>query len=153
MVMVRRGMMLMDVIIGSAMLAVGLAVVISMSSRSLARQSNAEHQVAASWLADETLAMVLVDGPDVFPKLNQTQGRFEPPFEAFSFQVDLSDEGEFLPVLATATVYWEAGGSTHSVAVETLVARRHGEPPPRAPAEPVDREARYWEIIESREVP
>ena len=56
----RKGIALIDVIIGSVMLAVGLAVVISMSSRSLLRQSNAERQITASWLADELLTMALV---------------------------------------------------------------------------------------------
>lgn len=147
----RRGIALMDVIIGAVMLAVGLAVVISMSSRSLARQSDAERMVTASWLADELLAMVVVDGPTLYPKLNPTHGRFDPPFEQFSFQVDLEDDGEYLPVRASAMVTWQAGAATHQVLIETLIAKRHGDSVPRAPADPVDREARYWEEIEQRE--
>lgn len=147
----RRGIALMDVIIGSAMLAVGLAVVISMSSRSLARQGDAERMVIASWLADELLAMVIVDGPTLYPKLNPTRGRFDPPFEQFTFQVDLEDDGEYLPVRASALVTWDVGSATHQVLIETLIAKRHGDPVPRVPAEPVDREARYWEEIEQRE--
>ena len=59
-----RGLALIDVIIGSSMLAIGLAVIISMSSRSLIRQGDAERQITASWLADELLTMALVVGPD-----------------------------------------------------------------------------------------
>ena len=73
----RNGLALIDVIIGSAMLAVGLAVVISMSSRSLVRQGNAERQITASWLADELLTMVLVVGPDEYAKSYPNSGQFE----------------------------------------------------------------------------
>ena len=43
------------------------------------------------------------------------------------------------------------GSATHQVLIETLIAKRHGDPVPRVPAEPVDRAARYWEEIEQRE--
>ncbi len=147
----RRGVALIDVIIGSVMLAVGLAVVISMSSRSLLRQANAERQITASWLADELLTMALVVGPDEYAKTYPDSGRFDPPFEEFTFEINLKDEFIYMPFQATATISWETSGNTRSVSVETLLARRHGEPVDRFPVEAVDREARYWEEIEARE--
>ena len=147
----RRGLALLDVIVGSAMLAVGLVVVISMSSRSLSRQTNAEQQITASWLADELLTMVLVEGPDIFEKVPPPRGVCESPFEAFAYEIELEDDGELLPVHVKATISWDAIGGRHSSVIETIIARRFGEPVPRAPAEPVDREARYWEEIEARE--
>ena len=80
----RRGFALVDVIIGGVLLAVGLAVIISLNSRSLANQVDGERQLTASWLADELLSMVLVNGPVDYPKMNDTSGRFEPPFEEFT---------------------------------------------------------------------
>ena len=56
----QRGFALMDVIIGATILGVGLAVVISMSSRSLARQAEAEKQITASWLA---LSLIHISEP------------------------------------------------------------------------------------------
>ena len=147
----RRGFVLMDVIIGAAILAVGLAVVISMSSRSLARQADAEKQITASWLADEMLTMVLVEGPDVYEKVHPPRGNCEPPFEQFSYEIELESDGEYLPVRVIATISWDAIGGKHHSIIETLVARRFGEPVPRIPAEIVDREGRYWEAIEARE--
>jgi len=147
----QRGFALMDVIIGATILGVGLAVVISISSRSLARQAEAEKQITASWLADELLTMVLVEGPDIFEKVHPPRGVCESPFEAFSFEIELEDDGELLPVHVKATISWDAIGGRHSSVIETIIARRFGEPVPRAPAEPVDREARYWEEIEARE--
>jgi hypothetical protein len=146
-----RGFALMDVIIGAAILAVGLAVVISISSRSLSRQTEAEKQITASWLADELLTMVLVEGPDIYEKVHPSRGICDSPFEDFTYEIELEDDGEYLPVRAIATISWDAIGGKHSSSIETLIARRFGEPVLRVPAEPVDREARYWEEIEERE--
>jgi len=146
----RRGLALLDVIVGSAMLAVGLAVVISMSSRSLVRQVNAEQQITASWLADETLAMILIVGPDEYEKTYPDRGRFDPPFESFYFEIEIEDESLYMPVKAVATVSWDAVGGSHSIHMETMIARRHGDLVARIPAEPVNREERYWDAIDAR---
>jgi len=128
-----------------------LVFVISMSSRSLARQAEAEKQITASWLADELLTMVLVEGPDIFEKIHPPRGVCESPFENFAYEIELEDDGELLPVYVKATISWDAIGGRHASVIETIIARRFGEPVPRVPAEPVDREARYWEEIEARE--
>ena len=138
----RRGVALIDVIIGSAMLAIGLAVVVSMSSRSLARQSNAERQITASWLADELLTMILVVGPDEY---------FDAPFDNFTYSVVIEDQSEFMPLTVRATVSWEEAGGRRSIDIDTLIARRHGESVDRLPAESIDREERYWDAIEARD--
>lgn len=147
----RHGFALMDVIVGAAILGIGLTVVISMSSRSITRQTAAEKQITASWLADEILSMVLVEGPDIYEKVHPPRGTCEPPFENFSYEIELEDDGELFPVHAIATISWDAIGGRHSSVIETYIARRFGEPVPRVPAEPVDREARYWEEMETRE--
>ena len=151
MVKYRKGIALIDVIIGSAMLAVGLAVVISMSSRSLARQANAEKQITASWLGDELLSMILIIGPDEYAKSYTKQDRFDTPFEDFSYEITIEDDSFYMPLKVVATISWDAVGGTHSIDMETMIARRHGDPVDRTPAESVDREARYWEEIESRD--
>tara|TARA_B100001750_G_C15414313_1_gene549455 strand:- start:205 stop:669 length:465 start_codon:yes stop_codon:yes gene_type:complete len=150
----RKGIALIDVIIGSAMLAVGLGVVISMSSRSLARQSYADKQITASWLIDELFAMILVVGPEEYAKTYPIEGRFEPPFNAYSYNLEFEDESEYIPIIVNASVSWNSAGSERSLSMETMIARRHGEeegPVERIPAEPVDREQRYWEDIEARD--
>tara|TARA_B110000116_G_C16462858_1_gene414537 strand:+ start:95 stop:553 length:459 start_codon:yes stop_codon:yes gene_type:complete len=147
----RHGFALMDVIVGAAILGIGLTVVISMSSRSITRQTAAEKQITASWLADEILSMVLVEGPDIYEKVHPPRGTCEPPFENFSYEIELEDDGELFPVHAIATISWDAIGGRHSSVIETYIARRFGEPVPRVPAEAVDREARYWEEMETRE--
>jgi|TARA_B100000959_G_scaffold221818_1_gene234656 Tfp pilus assembly protein PilV len=143
----RKGFALVDVIVGSTMLAIGLAVVISISSRSLTRQSYAEQQITASWLADELLSMALVVGPDEYEKYYPNSDRFDPPFDSFSYEITFDGDSEYYPVHTVATIYWGSKGQ-HLLQLETDIARVHGEPVERLPAEEIDREARYWEGIE-----
>lgn len=147
----RKGLALIDVIIGSTMLAIGLGVVISMSSRSLVSQGNAERQITASWLADELLTMALIVGPDEYAKTYPKSGTFESPFQEFTYEIEFEEDSFYMPLLTTATIFWEVSETERSISVETLIARRHGEIQDRLPVEPIDREARYWDEIEARE--
>lgn len=143
----RRAFALIDVIIGGAMLGIGLAVIISLNSRALANQIEGERQLTASWLADELLNMVLVDGPVDFPKINDVTGRFETPFDNFRYDVDIEDKGISEPFLVTAMVKWDGAGGERKVQVQTLIAERGGDPgEQRAPAELIDREERWLEM-------
>ena len=147
----RSGIALIDVIIGSAMLAVGLGIVISMSSRSLAQQSNAEKQITASWLADEILSMLIVVGPEEYSKTYSLQGRFDPPFNQYTYDIELEDESEFSPFYVKTIIAWQASSIERQLSIETVISKRHGEEPvERVPAEPIDRELRYWEEIEGQ---
>ncbi len=147
----RRGFALLDVIVGGVMLGIGLSVVLSVTSRSLATQSDGEKRLVASWLADGLLAMVLVEGPVEYPKHYHPSGEFAPPFDGFEFEIDIEDIGPSEPFRVTATVRWPGGRSYREVTAETLIALRLGDSfQPRAPAEPVDRFARYYDDEDQR---
>ncbi len=142
----RRGVALIDAVLGGVMLAVGLAVLLSLASRSVAMQTAGEKRIAAAWLVDELLSMTLVEGPDVYSQLHPTQGRFEPPFDEFSFEVDIEDIGPRKPRLVTATVRWPHGPGFREVQAQTYIAVREGDPnQERAPLEPIDRLGRYYD--------
>jgi hypothetical protein len=142
-----RGIALLDVIIGSIMLGVGLAVVISLSSRSLATQTDGERRLVASWLADELLNMVLVEGPVLYPRMYDTTGQFYPPFEEYYYEVDIRDTGVGQPYRVTATVGWNVGsGGGEYITIQTFIAERLGEQDQlREPKEFIDREQRHYE--------
>lgn len=143
----RRGIALLDVIIGSVMLGVGLAVIISLSSRALARQTDGEKRLVASWLADELLSMVLVEGPTNYARQYDTTGRFYEPFDDYYYEVDIHDMGVDQPFLVTAIVGWYTSAyDGENVSVQTYIAERRGDPEqPRQPAERVDREQIHYE--------
>jgi len=143
----RRGIALLDVIIGSVMLGVGLAVVISLSSRSLARQTDGEKRMVAGWLADELLSMVLVEGPINYGRQYDTTGRFYPPFEDYHYDVDIREMGVGQPFRVTATVGWYTSAyGGENVSIQTYIAERLGDPvQPRAPEERIDREQIHYE--------
>ena len=143
----RRGMALIDVIIGGIMLSIGLAVVISMAGRSMGMQTNGEKRMVAAWLADQKLNMVLVEGPEAYPDLYDTHGQFDEPFSEFEYALEFKDRGLRLPYRVTATIRWPSGRDMDEITVETMIARRLGEPfQPREPLELLDREARWYEI-------
>lgn len=142
---VRRGAALIDVIIGGLLLGVGLAAIISLASRSLRTQLDGERQLVATWIADELLTMVLVEGPVNYRKQYDTSGQCGYPFEEFSYDITLEDLGLTEPFRVTATVRWPSGLGERQIQVQTFIAERGGEPDSelRAPAEYVDREKRW----------
>ena len=140
----RRGFALVDVILGGILLSIGLAAIISLATRALKAQTDGEKQMTASWLCDELLSLVVVDGPVNYPRLHDTSGQFEYPFGEFGFDLDIQSQGAGLPYYVTATVSWEAGRGRRNVQVQTLIADRKDDPDEvRTPEEPIDREERW----------
>ncbi len=141
-----RGIALMDAILGGVMLGVGLAVVVSLASRSIAIQAQGQKQLTAAWLVDELLAMVLVEGPVDYPKLYASNGRFEFPFEDYQYEVQIEDIGLRQPFKVTASVRWPHGRDFRQAQAQTYIAQRLGDPDqPRIPVEPIDRIGRYYD--------
>ena len=142
----RRGIALMDVILGSLMLGIGLTVIVSLASRSISLQAQSQRQLTAAWLVDELLAMVLVEGPVVYPKLYATDGRFDFPFEDYEYEVRIEDIGLRQPFRVTAVVRWPHSGEYRQVEAQTFIAERQGDPNQvRMPVEPIDRIGRYYD--------
>ena len=127
------------------MLAVGLAVVISSTSRSISAQTRSEKQMIAAWLVDEYLAMVLVDGPDQFQKNWGLEGSCDYPHEEFRYLMDIEYIGPQQTYLVTGTVSWETPSGWRDVTVQTHIAPRlNDEETIREPEEPLDRYSRYY---------
>jgi len=140
-----RGFALIDVIVGGVILGIGLSVLLSVSARSMALQRAGERRLVASWLADELLCRVLVDGPEDFPLRNDVAGWFDAPFEDYSYEVTIEDEGRGLPYRVIAGVRWDNGPGDF-LEVETRIAVRGGDPDqPREPLERIDREERWYD--------
>jgi len=148
----RRGVVLLEVIVAAIVLAMGMTIVISLSTQSLMRQVEGEHRMTAAWLADELLSMVVVEGPRAFANAEPSgwlgedarDGSFGPPFKDYSYELEINAIGDFQPFVVTAIVRWPDG----EVRVTTKIAPRHGEEEeelPREPIEPLDRESRYYD--------
>lgn len=144
----RRGFALVDVIIAGVILAIGLTTLFSITTRSLRLQKEGEIQVVSASLLDTLLSTVLTEGPLDYVKLHSTNGRFDPPFSDFEYQVRLDDPGEGTAVNVRATVTHETG---LEYSCETLIAVKLGEEPDpiREPEEMIDRQARYEELLDA----
>ena len=143
----RHGVILLDVILAAIVLALGLTIIVSLSTQSLARQIEGEHRMTASWLADELLSLILVEGPVDYSNAHPDSGRFDAPFEAYSWEVDIQHVGDWEPYIVDATIQWDARSGPASLTVNTRIAMRQGEEEeelPREPLEPLDRDARYY---------
>ena len=123
----RRGVVMIEALVGGAILAVGLAVLISLASHALAMQQLGEERIAAASLVDELLSGVLADGPLDYRRKNNTEGAFAPPFEGYSYMVDIKDQGEIDPFLVTATVRWLSHGYWRDVTVQTYISQPRGD--------------------------
>jgi hypothetical protein len=145
----RRGIALADAIIGGIILGIGMTVLFSLAGRSMAQQTDGEKRIVAAWLADEILNMVIVEGPDQYPVLYDTQGEYDGAFEGYSFDIDIEELGKGAPYKVEATIRW-GPRERDQLTIETLVALRMERPdepvePTREPFEPIDRDARYFE--------
>src|SRR5688572_17688098 len=116
-----RGMALIDVIVGGMLLAISLAVVISLATRSLAMQTDGEKRLIASWIADECLNMVLIEGPINYPRLYDNSATCDYPFDQFEYDIYIEDQGVNAPHRVTATVRWPSGTSYQEIKVQTLI--------------------------------
>lgn len=149
---------IMEVIIGTILLGIGLGTVTSIATRSLSSQSKAEYQLTASWLADGILSKVLVDGPINFQELQSNEGNFEEPFEKFRYEIDFIETDKYQPWEVTVRVLWDGPrNQSQFVEIETLILERLGEKDllerlqeegwivPRAPLFPINRIERYFQ--------
>lgn len=142
----RRGIALIDVIVGTILLAIGLSGILVLTSRAMVLQRKGEVEVVAASLIDELLSTILAEGPTDFQKMYDTFGSYTEPFQEYDYIVDIDDRGIGYPFRVTATVIHRPTGAEYSV--QTLIADREGEDPNpvRQPTKPIDRQGRYDEM-------
>ena len=143
----RPGFALLDVVIAGVILAIGLATLFSLTSRSLEAQREGEIKVLAAGMLDSLLSEVLLEGPADYQDLHSSAGRGDYPYEEFEYRIRISDPGVGEPYEVLAVVTHD---TRRTYECETLIAAKLGEEPDpiREPQEPIDREARYEEAYD-----
>ena len=138
----RRGFALLDAILGGALLALGLAGVVSLSQRALAMLQRGEREAMAAAMLDELLGQVVTEGPSDFSRNRQAAGRMPPPWPDWEFSVDLDAGGlgDAVTVMATVT---DPTGVQHRCATRVAPHDDQLTPEDRRPTEPIDRRARF----------
>ncbi|MBL8991215.1 MAG: hypothetical protein JNJ48_06510 [Phycisphaerae bacterium] len=137
----RRGVALIDAIVGAVVLGISLAAIIGLGGQAARSQAHGEELQVASMLADEQLNLVLARGPDDYAKRFPVRGQCEAPFERFAFELTFSEGSGGAPYRVRATIAWPSGGDSRSLVIEALVAPRPGDDPDpiRYPEAPVER--------------
>ena len=142
-----RGFTLVEVIISGIILVIAAVSLLSLTSQSLSMHRRGEEKIVAASLLDELLSKVLTEGALDFESMYSSRGSCEEPFSNWEYEVEIDNAAGTDPYRVNARVV-SPNGRTFECA--TLIAPRLGEEPNpvRAPAEPVDREERWAELME-----
>lgn len=119
----RCGFALLDVLVGGIVLSIALTAIFGLSSRALSAQVVGEKRQQASMLLDLLLNQVLAIGPRDYSSTFAMNGRADPPFEQFEYELVIDDEGVGHPYGVTATVWWYMGSRRYEEVVETKIAQ------------------------------
>jgi hypothetical protein len=120
---------LLDAIVASVLLSIALVTVIGLNSSALRAQRDGEFQQDAAMLADELLEQVVAVGPEGFRRAFGLRGACEPPFENYSYEMEIRSVGAGDPYEVGVTIFWEDLGQPRQLRVQTLVAPRLGDDP------------------------
>lgn len=137
----RRGVMLIDAIIGAILLGISLAVIVSLGGRAISAQADGEQLRTAAMLIDERLNLVLSLGVEDYTSKSDLEGECDPPFQNYRYKVDVGGGQSGEPYTVEVTVSWKVGGREYSESVETRLAPRLGDDPDpiRRPDQSVER--------------
>lgn len=138
----RRGVILVDAIVGTIMLGIALAVMLGILSRAVGSQTQGEEFQNAANLLDEQLNLVLARGADSYGKEYPLEGPCEAPFAHYRYKLAIDGGQGGNPFHVVATVFWLSGGRERSASCETYIAPRLGDDPDpiRRPGETINRD-------------
>jgi len=125
----RVGFVLLDAIVATVILAIALVTIVGLNSTALSAQRDGEYLQDAAMLADELFEQLIAVGPDRFRRVFGVRGMCEPPFENYSYQMELRSVGAGDPYAVALTILWNDQGRERSLRFETLVAPRVGNDP------------------------
>ncbi|MEO1007998.1 MAG: type II secretion system protein [Planctomycetota bacterium] len=137
-----RGFLLVDVIVGTVLLGITLAAILSVSVRAISVQRQAGELRQAAMVADEIMSIVHAYGTEDYRTVIAARGTASPPFARYGYRVDVDEgsAGDADEVLVR--VSWQSsGGRPRSFELRALIAPRLGDDPDpnRQPPEPIDR--------------
>ncbi|CAN5813764.1 hypothetical protein BH11PLA1_BH11PLA1_17000 [soil metagenome] len=126
----RRAVALVDAIVATIILGVALSVLVSLSARAIASQSQGEKLQTAALLADEQLNLVLARGFEDYAKRFRDKASCDPPFNDFAYALTFVGGESGGCATVTCTISWlGTGGKSESASVQTLIAPRVGDDP------------------------
>lgn len=125
----RRGIALVDVLVGVVILGVALAVMSGLTANAVSAQRTGEQFQTAAMLLDEQLNLVVAHGADDYESAFSTEGSCDAPFQAYRYKVDISGGEGGSAYRVVATITWTDGPRDRTVSAETLIAPRLGDEP------------------------
>lgn len=137
----RRGIILVDAIVGAVLLGAALAAILTIAGRAVRAQGEGQRMATAATMIDEQLNLILARGPDNYASRFETEGPCDPPLDDFRYRIDIGGGQSGNAYDVVVTVEWVYAGRIRSASVATKIAPREGDDPDpeRRPAEPVER--------------
>ena len=133
---ISRGMTLIEVLVATVLLGVGVVGLISVATLSLRNQQRTEHRAAALCLAQEKLAEVELVGPHVWLVGRPMRGQQQqgPIAYDWTLRIDELSAGELYSVLAE--VRWAGASSSGTASLETWLNDYRAVAPTTGPPGP-----------------
>jgi len=127
----RPGFTLLEVVVASAILAIGTVAVLEAITRSLQAGQMSHEHTRAVMLAEGKMAELRS-----LPQLDSgaLEGAFAgeiaapPSSPDYRWRAEVQDTGEDAPALVRVTVYWESGRHTREVSIDSLLQKSSSDP-------------------------
>ena len=114
-----RGFTLLEVLVSMAILATTLLLAYQVISGAVAAQDRSEKWTAASYLAES----LVLDAVDEYPETAETEGKFAPPMEAYSWKRSIRPAAHTDAREVQVVVTWASEGREEQVSLTGLAVK------------------------------
>jgi type II secretion system protein I len=119
-----RGFTLLEVTIAVAIAGVSLVALLGLSNRCLQAQEKVSKVTTATLLAQREMNRLELEVEDKILGFVETGGRFEEPFEEFSWTARYEDTPLEAVKMVVVSVYWDKGDKASSVDITSFLMER-----------------------------
>jgi len=114
-----RGFTLLEVLVSLAILATTLLLAYQVISGAIAAEDRSEKWTAASYLAES----LVLDAVAEFPEVAETEGKFPPPLEAYSWKRSIRPAAHQDAREVQVIVTWSSEGREEHVSLTGLAVK------------------------------
>lgn len=111
-----RGFTLLEVMIALAIISIALVALLGLTNRSILVHGHLQRITQATMLAQHKMAEV-VDTEE----LNTEEGRFDEPFELYSWRVEYGDTPISSVTMVSVTVGWGEESDSEAVTLDSFI--------------------------------
>ncbi|MEZ4601122.1 MAG: prepilin-type N-terminal cleavage/methylation domain-containing protein [Syntrophotaleaceae bacterium] len=119
-----RGFTLLEVTIAVAIVGISLTALLGLSNRCLQAQDKLRNVTTATLLAQQEMNRLELEAEDNILSFVDTEGRFEEPFQAFSWTARYEETPLEAVKMVVVSVTWDNEDATRSVDITSFLMER-----------------------------